>query len=250
MIPLPSYLTPAVGQKAAGTVHSVFDEAANLMLDTDKGPRMITLIGRDLPRVPDSIRMPRSIFTSLNVSEECALDGDTLILSFKQYALGRADVTRFRIGPNAFSRKGIDEFMEFTSVGSTGLENVPSPRREEAVTALCSQNAPDFIGLGPGLTPSFDDACTGVMAVYAAAGQKLPYKITDADLKNTTDVSARYLRLAREGYFGEALIRLIDAMRGGGSVRQRALELEWIGATSGRDILFGMRQAVIALELA
>ena len=247
MIPLPSYLTPAVGQNAAGEVHSAFDQAVNLMMDTESGPRMITLIDRLLPRVPDSIRMPRAIYSSLSVGESCALEGDTLILPDRRISLDRRDVTRFRMSSGSFTDKGMEDFMVFTAVGSTGLESVPEPRRENAVAALCAENAPDYIGLGPGLTPSFDDACTGVMAVYAAAGQKLPYTLTDRDLANTTDVSARYLRLAREGYFGEAIIRVIDAIRGVGSVRQRALEVEWIGATSGRDILFGMRQALMTL---
>ena len=117
-----------------------------------------------------------------------------------------------------------------------------------AVSALGTKNGAAFIGLGPGLTPSYDDACVGVMAVFMAADRDLPFMITDDDLAVTTSVSARYLRLAREGYFGEAIVRVLEAVRTGRDVRQSALRLEWIGATSGRDILFGMRQAFLALE--
>ncbi len=248
MIALPAYLTPAVWEKAAGAVHSVFDHAANITLSTVSGPRLITLIGRRYPRVPDSIVMPEAVFHPFDVGDRSALDRDTILIGRRHLTVARADdLSRFRIA-KGFSRDGIDALLEFTSVGSTGLDGLPRERREQAVKALGTKNGADFIGLGPGLTPSYDDACVGAMAVFAAADRDAPFKITDDDLAGTTFVSARYLRLAREGYFGEAIVRTLEAVGTGRDVRRRALELEWIGATSGRDILFGMRQALFALE--
>ena len=248
MIALPAYLTPAVGEKAAGTVHSVFDHAVNVRLDTLTGPRLVTLISRRYSRVPDSILMPEGVFRTFDTGDPCVLDQDMILIGRRQLTVARVDdLSRFRI-KKGFSRDGIDALLEFTSVGSTGLDGLPPERREQAVSALGAKNGADFIGLGPGLTPSYDDACVGVMAVFAAADRDAPFMITDDDLAGTTFVSARYLRLAREGYFGEAIVRVLEAVGTGRDVRRRALELEWIGATSGRDILFGMRQALLALE--
>jgi len=118
---------------------------------------------------------------------------------------------------------------------------MPARLRQSALASLASPQARQWLGLGPGLTPSFDDACIGLMAVCRAAGKPAPFTLTD--FSATTDVSARYLRLAREGYFCEPLCMLAEALFGRGKradVRRGVRRLAAYGATSGKDILRGV----------
>ena len=116
--------------------------------------------------------------------------------------------------------------------------------REAALAELCTERAPARLGLGSGLTPSFDDACVGVMAVYRALGKPPPFVI--ADEPETTDVSARYLRLAREGFFGQPLLDLADALSGEKDLKDCLRNMLEIGATSGADMICGIRAALQA----
>ena len=125
---------------------------------------------------------------------------------------------------------------------SCGFDRFPSALRNRADAALLEGRWQEFLGLGGGLTPSFDDACVGMAAVYTAVGCPIPPL---SDLAVTTDVSARYLQLAQEAYFGQPLLDLIQALWQDESALPEAVHhLEAVGATSGRDMLYGVRLAL------
>jgi Protein of unknown function (DUF2877) len=109
-----------------------------------------------------------------------------------------------------------------------------------------------LVGLGPGLTPSGDDALIGLAAALQAmrhpARGFLDEAIDDVALR-TTVVAATFLRHAAAGEFSERLQRLIAALLGDKDAAVApAIEgaMAW-GATSGTDCLVGV---LFGLDLA
>lgn len=105
-----------------------------------------------------------------------------------------------------------------------------------------------LVGLGPGLTPSGDDALVGVLAVLhrlAPAGEGSLDLLHTAVLEHvhrTGDISAHYLRLAAAGHVGERLVALCDALASGArdEVDAATAAVVATGATSGADALLGV----------
>ena len=102
-----------------------------------------------------------------------------------------------------------------------------------------------LVGMGPGLTPSGDDALAGMEAALHALGHPaagfLAVALDDV-VERTTAVSATLLRHAARGEFAERIHRLLAALLGKddaalpGAVERAAA---W-GATSGMDGLVGV----------
>ncbi|NLN36141.1 MAG: DUF2877 domain-containing protein, partial [Candidatus Cloacimonetes bacterium] len=206
-----AYFTPEIPLYAEGRVHSVFKRAINIIMKLPSDERMITLTDSRMPGIPDSIQLGR-VLCSLNTGVPCILWEDELQVGEKRYPFVRQSAEPFFLRYQGLPTEK-ERFFNLTEELCTGLDQLPSVRREYAVKALCTEKAVKYIGLGPGLTPSFDDACVGVMAICRAAGILVPFHI--CDLSVTTDVSARYLKLAQGGYFSATLLRVVDALYGG-----------------------------------
>ena len=106
-----------------------------------------------------------------------------------------------------------------------------------------------LVGVGPGLTPSGDDAPVGVLTVlYRAAPAPVAAPLLASLraalpplLHRTTPISAHYLRLALAGHSGEHLTTLVDGLGGGGEADPDHLAPVLAhGATSGADTLVGV----------
>jgi hypothetical protein len=135
-----------------------------------------------------------------------------------------------------------------------GLRDLPTARPslaalDAAVRARDGAGAADaacrLIGLGPGLTPSGDDALAGVESALHAAGHPLAGFLAAAldDVEaRTTAVSVALLRHAAEGRVAERVHRLLDGLL----ASERAALAPTIelavrhGATSGSDMLAGI----------
>ncbi len=109
-----------------------------------------------------------------------------------------------------------------------------------------------LIGLGPGLTPSGDDALAGVEAALHAASHPLAGSVAgvlhELD-RRTTTVSAAMLRHAVRGEAPERIHRLLAAALGPttmGLAEAIRDAVAW-GATSGADTLAGV---LVALDAA
>jgi hypothetical protein len=111
--------------------------------------------------------------------------------------------------------------------------------------------ASGLIGLGPGLTPSGDDALVGWLCAFGALGDG------DANLRDardglaqyvtgaagrTTAISRHYLRHAARGEVGTHLTALAEAIARGDATRTGAAVSEAlaVGATSGADGVLGL----------
>ena len=110
-----------------------------------------------------------------------------------------------------------------------------------------------LVGLGPGLTPSGDDALVGLLAVLqrlAPAGApwlgQLLRPAVARRLDRTGDISAHYLRLAVAGHVGERLVAICDALAAGtvDDAQAAAAAVVAGGATSGADALLGILSGV------
>jgi hypothetical protein len=230
-------LTPAINGDFTGSVHSAFQHVVNLSFSIGGQQRLLTLVLPDAPKLPDSVCVPSDLLGELQFGDSAVLRRDALLLRGRRYTLrndtqwtGRA---RRRIGmPNASA------FLRESEGISCGLDKLSASLRQKADAALREGNLQTCLGLGCGLTPAFDDACVGVMAVCAASGRNTP-RITDLSI--TTDISARYLRLAAEGYFSQTVLEVLDALYGEKPVAAAIEGLLCVGATSGADTLYGMR---------
>ncbi|MGH2629129.1 MAG: DUF2877 domain-containing protein, partial [Actinomycetota bacterium] len=115
-------------------------------------------------------------------------------------------------------------------------------RVEEAARVL--------VGVGPGLTPSGDDALAGaVLALRAAIGPDAePLTRRAADAGETGEISRSFLRWAARGQaLASAHDLLLAAAGGDGQGTARAARrLGMVGETSGADFLLGLRWGVEA----
>jgi len=113
--------------------------------------------------------------------------------------------------------------------------------------------ATSLIGLGPGLTPSGDDALVGVAAACAALRPGGPafLRVPAASAHSqTTSIAATFLRHAAAGEFAGRLHDLVAALLGEDPADLApAIEraLSW-GATSGADTLVGVLLGLDALS--
>jgi Protein of unknown function (DUF2877) len=106
-------------------------------------------------------------------------------------------------------------------------------------------------GRGPGLTPYGDDLLAGVLLVARALwgpGSEAELEAVAVSVP-TTSVATAFLRWAACGQCVEPAHRWLAAMAGGDPVaaRRSASLLLRTGASSGRGLLSGMRQGLVAL---
>lgn len=233
-----AWLTPAFAEGGAwrGAVHSTFDRVVNLLLHRGDAARLFTLCAPGLPRLPDAARVPPATLAALREGEAARLEGECLTVGSLTLRLTpepwRGEIPVYGRSPDPECLR----LLRGAPVG--GLWRLPPIVREATLRALRSGDGRRYLGLGPGLTPAFDDACVGAMAARKALGVAAPFRL--GALESTTDVSARYLRLATEGYFGEPLCALVAALFGHGAPEPALAELTAVGATSGLDMLAGV----------
>lgn len=233
-------LTPRLMQMLPcnGVVHSVFPRVANVLLTSGTKKRLLTLLPEGAAGVPDSIHTWRML--PLSVGQAVTMHTDTLHAGSYRLSFVQMGCEALRISPGAGLLR-YEEFLQTKAWQGNGLEMLPAVVREAALAMLCTGNAQRWLGLGPGLTPAFDDACIGAMAICRAAGRPAPLGALDVGV--TTDVSARYLTLAMEGYFSQAVCDVVGALHSMGAPLNACVHvLAQHGATSGRDTLYGMLQ--------
>lgn len=141
-----------------------------------------------------------------------------------------------------------------TDVATVGLLAMPVARQrlDEVSRAVVRADrraaaaaARPLVGMGPGLTPSGDDALAGMeAALHALAHPAAGFLAAALDdvAERTTTVSATLLRHAARGEFTERIHRLLSALLGeDDAALAGAIEraIAW-GATSGMDGLIGV----------
>ena len=102
-------------------------------------------------------------------------------------------------------------------------------------------------GLGPGLTPSGDDALSGILFAFRAMGGPSvePALLAVARSVRTSDLAATVLEAAATGCHIEPVHDLVMAATANdpAAAAKAALELDRFGSSSGADIAYGLRLA-------
>ena len=235
-----AWLTPAFNTAEAytGQVHSVFDRVVNLALHCRGETRLFTLCAPGLARLPDAARVPPGWLDGLAPGMPARLCCGGLTVGTQTLCLTRS---HWRGEIPVYSKINENQYKRLEAASlkyAGGLYRLPQAARFRAFCAIRAGEAGHMLGLGPGLTPAFDDACVGAMAARRALGAVAPFRLNS--LADTTDVSARYLQLAAEGYFGQPLCDLLAAVYGAGNFECALQSLLAVGATSGRDMLAGV----------
>lgn len=235
-----SRLTHTIRQPCKGIVHSVFSQAVNVAFEDIEGQKLLTLVSSLTPALPDSLCIPDFLLKEFQVRDKVLLDCNTLIVYGKTFPVMQDSQWDGRIKPKS-DIPDLTLFLKISSCLTSGFDRLPIAIRNKADVALQAGDYKPYLGLGCGLTPSFDDASIGAMAVCYLRGEPVPHI---SDLSMTTDVSARYLRLAMKGYFSQPILDVIDALYMPKRLVQSMRALQAIGATSGSDTIYGMRKSI------
>ncbi|MDI6600306.1 MAG: DUF2877 domain-containing protein [Thermoanaerobacteraceae bacterium] len=261
-----------------GTIHSVFERAANI----DFGEMMISLLNPVIGNNPYGIVLdvPRDFsllglglypgqrvwYSDLRISiagvpEE--IDTGSAALWDGSLKTGAMNIETGFIQKNtAVLKDGLKEYAAY------GLASIPFPAgasdnlyvaymRPRLNTFLCRLKALDeyglkdvlgeMVGFGPGLTPSADDFLTGFIgAIHLLSSEKYLDLLKSAvmhNIKRTTRISSIMLASAAEGEFPEFLKDLMIGLASNGDREclSELLERELnTGATSGADTAAGL----------
>jgi hypothetical protein len=110
-----------------------------------------------------------------------------------------------------------------------------------------------LVALGPGLTPSCDDFLCGVMAALNYLGHRgiaarLAASVLPVAERETSLISAAYLRCAAKGHASAVLYDALDSvLHGGRDLEARLDAVHAVGHTSGWDSLVGAASVCTAL---
>ncbi len=196
----------------AGAIHSVFHRAANIVLDDT----MLALLSAELPRMPNSIRLPSSMMSmllrSMRPDMPVVIEGGRLLIPACNFSLSLPDAPAWEPRPEIAhcqwrreivmqhtsslahylagrrSQDGLAELVRPLLLGVSMQERLLLQTALPALRMLMQacwrqehaeieEAARRLAGLGPGLTPSGDDTLGGFAAVMALLS---PYLSVDA----------------------------------------------------------------------
>ncbi len=134
----------------------------------------------------------------------------------------------------------IAAFWQWLDAALAGLPDSPPPTE-------------GLVALGPGLTPSCDDFLCGVMATLNYLGHdeiasRLAASVLPIAERETSLISAAYLRCAAKGHASAVLYDAIESvLHGGRDLETRLDAVHAVGHTSGWDSLVGAASVCAAL---
>lgn len=281
----------ALKKDAIGEVHSVFERTFNILIEGELVGIARSGISRSpinlITDIPPSESMSSlGVCKGMRVRRVGGqvLVGEVLEISLEGAELWRPKTRAERcLGPEFIKRnlelakriaaskgereglgqllKHVDEIAAGRRPQTSGLNAVARtvlPRLIDLVKATKSENvegakgaAQKLIGLGPGLSPSADDALSGFTAALWWVSRSLNKDIDRVKKINetvvscsgaTTLLSQQLLRHAAKGETNERVEKLLDAILAGGSpkVECGVEEVLKIGETSGIDMIVGV----------
>lgn len=268
-----SLVGSCVPEQFLGHVHGSFRHGINVLLADESAP-LVTLHDSWLPASPSSVRLAGVALAGFAAPVGSLVRCENGVVRVPA-ALGRGcleivlDGARRYDGTVSGREAQPDEVLAYlmslghavcgcTDPDPGSLSAVARDRVRSTVRRLGQALAQDdsaataklagaLIGLGPGLTPSGDDALIGMLAARRCLGERnradsaLERLCRDA-LRLTSLVSASYLALAADGHFAQPLRDTARAIanRDDSALRYAAWHCARTGATSGADGLEGM----------
>jgi uncharacterized protein DUF2877 len=282
----------------AGRIHSVFHKAMNIATLDDT---MLAVLSNELPRMPNSVRlspiMAEKVLRHVRPDLEIWIGDGRLLILAHNLSLHlpetspwepRPEITAYHWRHEAVAQHvrllahhlaeqpqwgGLAPLLKPLLLGQptaeTPLSRMALPMLRLLAKASWLQDivgveeaARSLAGLGPGLTPSGDDALAGFAAVMtllspqisvdAAARDHIAVAIASAARPRTTALSAVLLAYAARGevaeQVGNLLLSLALPVESSKAVLHAADRVLAFGANSGGDTLLGMLLGLRALE--
>lgn len=279
------------------TIHSVFHRAVNIALDDT----MLALLSSELPCMPNSVRLSsiasERLAGSLHAGMEVLIGNASLRIPARDFSLHlpqtppwepRPGITAYRWSRETVTRHvrllahyladqpqqgGLAPLIRPLLLGQpapeTPLSRMALPALRMLARASWRQDSAGvaeatgrLAGLGPGLTPSGDDALAGFAAVMVLLSPQLSAGIISRDViaatiakvarPRTTALSAVLLAHAARGeiaeHMGKLLLTLALPAEASRAVLHAAERVLSLGAYSGSDTLLGTLLALRALE--
>ena len=279
------------------TIHSVFHRAVNIALDDT----MLALLSSELPCMPNSVRLSpiasERLSGSLHAGMEVLIGNASLRIPARDFSLHlpqtppwepRPDITAYRWSRETVTRHvrllahyladqpqqgGLAPLIRPLLLGQpapeTPLSRMALPALRMLARASWRQDSAGvaeatgrLAGLGPGLTPSGDDALAGFAAVMVLLSPQLSAGTISRDViaatiarvarPRTTALSAVLLAHASRGeiaeHMGKLLLKLALPAEASTAVLHAAERVLSFGAYSGSDTLLGTLLALRALE--
>jgi Protein of unknown function (DUF2877) len=280
-----------------GTVHSVFHKAANIALDDS----MLALLSDELPRMPNSVRLAAvvadELLWSLKPGMEVQVGSGRVFIPDLDFILHLPELPAWEPRPELMAYRWSREIVAYhvrllarylvdrsrqdglallagplllgQQIRETPLLRMALPMLRMLSLATWQQDIAGveaathgLAGLGPGLTPSGDDALGGFAAVMALLSSRLSADaaprehvatvIASAAQSRTTALSAILLAHAARGEVAEPLGTLLLTLalptEASESLLQQADRVLEFGANSGSDTLLGILLGLRTLE--
>lgn len=220
-------------------VLAVFSKATYVQLDTD----VVAIVTTEVPRGPLHLRVHQ--VPPLEVGQSFFLEPIIPAMPCT-VALGEDPQCCWvpaRIDGNDLlrSRPGLPTADASALAGSAAVQRAIRALNDHDLVGTVSQLA----GLGPGLTPSGDDVLAGILLVASLTERFSPPDLrAAAETARTHDISLSFLRWAANGHSIEPVHELLFAVAAGRPTRQAEQRVAAVGATSGHDLLLGLRVAL------
>lgn len=230
---------PHLSGGASARVLAIFSKATYIQLDSD----VVAIVTTDVPRGPLHLRVHQ--VPPMDVGQSFFLEPVTLSLA-RSGALGEGSQRCWAPTPvdsNGLlrSRPGLPSADASALAGSAAVRLASQALNDHDLGSAVRQLA----GLGPGLTPSGDDVLAGILLVASLTGRFSPSELrAAADTVRTHDISRSFLRWAANGHSTEPVHDLLFAVASGHPTHETEQAVAAIGATSGHDLLLGLRLAL------
>ena len=210
-------------------VLAVFAKATYVQLDSD----VLAIVTAKVPRGPLHLRVHQ--VPPLEVGESFVIE---LISEDPHYCWEPAPVESKALKR---SRPVLPSADASALAGSAAVRRASQTLNDHDLAGTAGHLA----GLGPGLTPSGDDVLAGILLVAALTKRFSPAELrAAADTTRTHDISRSFLQWAANGHSIEPVHDLLAAVAAGQPTQGAEQAVASVGATSGHDLLLGLRLAL------
>lgn len=251
------------GPPRHGRVIAVFPSAVYLRIDRSAEPAVIALTTSDAVRPPNAVVLAvptrQEPFRAVREGEETFVgDGCVRIVGRLCARVRRWWDPTPVLGPLSLARLSHGERALDAVTGPWGLSGHAAPKKL-AVACLAGDlahavdAAERIVGLGPGLTPSGDDALAGLLLALRLLGGAVPgggravwladwlgAAVTAHTCERTTSLAATLLHCAAHGQASAETAAVLRGIAGQDLLVPAARRLLATGHTSGADLAWGV----------
>ncbi|MCW2945985.1 MAG: hypothetical protein JWR24_2702 [Actinoallomurus sp.] len=254
---------PLGGPRRHGRAMAVFPSAVYLQVDGPAEPGVIALVSSDAVRLPNSVVLAASArqepFRAIREGDHALVgDGCTEVGGRLRVRVRRWWDPTPVLGPLSLARLSHGERALDGVTGRWGLSGHTMPETlADACLAGDLAHAVDaaerIVGLGPGLTPSGDDALAGLLLALRLLGGAVPgggravwladwlgAAVTAHARDRTTSLAATLLHCAARGQASVEAAAVLRGIAGQDPLVPAARRLLATGHTSGADLAWGL----------